>query len=343
MTAPGLNAESLQRFLTAVVPERGATVLSVTALTGGYSRDTAIGEVRWGDGSQDRVVLRADPPADQGVFVSDRDSEWVLLRALADTGPAQVPLALWYDGDGSYFGTKCIINDFYDGRPLQELSRETSDLTEMRNTFVESMVDIHRTPLDTLPAEMERPTDWDNYIDGLIDLLDHYSRTGPDSRPALRYAATRLRAYRPPPVPFTLVHGDCQPGNFLVGAVGPKVIDWEFGRIGDPREDIGYYRQMPVLPNLYVTDPEAFLARYRSLTGMTEEELNQDVVQFFLLLGLIRLYGQEMEGADAVAEGRSRGVMATYLINAISQQFSDYFEISRRLGALADARGTDSE
>jgi aminoglycoside phosphotransferase (APT) family kinase protein len=127
------------------------------------------------------------------------------------------------------------------------------------------------------------------------------------------------------------VHGDCQPGNVLLGASGPVVIDWEFARIGDPREDIGYYAHMPIPPNLYVTDPEAFLARYRERTGMTEEQLNPDVVEYFYLLGIIRLFEQEMAGAQAVAEGRPRGVLATYLINTLSQQCRTFFETCRTL------------
>ncbi len=338
MTGPRLTVEALQRFLDAVEPGRAAAVQSVTPLAGGYSRDTAIAEVSWGDGSTERFVLRGDPPP--SVFVSDRDVEWRLLRALATTsGPLRIASPRWYDADGACFDTKCIISDFYESRSLQDLAREHEpDLTEERDRFVDTVVDIHRTPVDDLPAEIPRPDSWGAYLDGLVDLLDHYSRSGADSRPALRYAASRLRSYRPPPVPLTLVHGDCQPSNVLLGDAGCTVIDWEFGRVGDPREDLGYYSKIPVPPNLYEYDPEAFLARYRAGTGLTEEQLNPEVVQYFYLLGLIRLYGQMMEAADAVANGESRGVMATYLVNGVSYQYGAYFEIARRLGDHAAAR-----
>jgi aminoglycoside phosphotransferase (APT) family kinase protein len=334
MTDLGVTGEGLQRFLDAVEPGRAATVAAVTPLSGGYSRDTAIGEVVWGDGERQRLVLRSDPPPDTGVFVSDRDDEWRLLRALGrTTGPVRVPAARWYDSTGEYFGAKCIIGDFYEGsRNLQDVAREAPDLTEACNAFVDVMADIHATPVEDLPAELSRPADWDSYIDGLFDLIDHNARAGLDSAPALRYAAGRLREFRPPPVPLTLVHGDCQPGNVLLGDAGPTVIDWEFGRIGDPREDIGYYHQIPIPPNLYHTDPDAFLARYRERTGLSEEQLNPDVVEYFMVLGIARLSGQMLRGADAVARGGSRGVMATYLINANSLQYRNHFETARRLG-----------
>jgi aminoglycoside phosphotransferase (APT) family kinase protein len=322
--------DALQRFLDAKAPERGGRVTGVTPLTGGYSRDTAIGEVTWSDGRHQRLVLRGDPPADRGVFVSDRDEEWRMLTALAATGPVRIPAPLWYDATGEYFGSKLIVNDFYDGRSLQQLAREAEDLTEVRTTFVDTLVDIHRTPIEDLPADI-RPPDWDSYIDGLLQQIDEFSRRNRDTDPALRYAAARLSSYRPPPVPLTLVHGDCQPGNVLVGTSGAVVIDWEFARIGDPREDIGYYLRMPIPPNLYVSDPGAFLGRYRARTGLTEEQLNPEIVEYFYLLGIARLFEQEMAGAESVADGRPRGVMATYLVNAVSLGCRLFFETCRAL------------
>lgn len=331
-TTLGLTAAALQRFLDAIEPGRQPVVTTVTPVAGGYSRDTAIAEVQWSGGTSERFVLRGDPPP--SVFISDRGGEWQLLQALAKTtGPVAIPTPRWFDADGTSFGAKCIISEFYEGRTLQDLAREhENDLSQVRDEFVDTIVDIHRTPIDDLPAGLPRAQQWDLYIDGLIDLIDQFSRTGRDSRPGLRYAAARLRSYRPPPVPLTLVHGDCQPSNVLLGDAGRKVIDWEFGRVGDPREDLGYYSHIPVLPNVYQSDPEAFLRRYREDTGLTEEQINTEVVEFFYLLGLIRLYGQMMEAADAVANGESRGVMATYLINGVSYQYGTYFEIARRIG-----------
>ena len=332
VTTLGLTAAALQRFLDAIEPGRQPVVISVTPVAGGYSRDTAIAEVQWAAGVSERFVLRGDPPP--SVFISDRSSEWRLLQALAtSSGPLSIPAPRWFDADGTYFGAKCIVSEFYESRTLQDLAREhEDDLGQVRDEFVDTIVDIHRTPVDDLPADLPRARDWDAYIDGLLDLIDQASRTGRDSRPGLRYAAARLRSYRPPTVPLTLVHGDCQPSNVLLGDAGRKVIDWEFGRIGDPREDLGYYSHIPVLPNVYQADPEAFLRRYRDDSGLSEEQVNPEVVEFFYLLGLIRLYGQMMEAADAVADGESRGVMATYLVNAISYQYGTYFEIARRIG-----------
>ena len=120
-------------------------------------------------------------------------------------------------------------------------------------------------------------------------------------------------------MPLAFVHGDAQPANILVPDEGPVLmIDWEFGRIGDPREDLGYYSHLPVPPNLFQADPQGFLARYRERTGLSEEQVNEDTVSYFYVLGMARLLGQMFEAADALAQGRSRGVMATYMMNGTS-------------------------
>ena len=57
----------------------------------------------------------------------------------------------------------------------------------------------------------------------------------------MRYVAAWLEHNRPPEVPMTLVHGEFQPGNVMVGGDGRLVaVDWEFAHVGDPREDLGW-------------------------------------------------------------------------------------------------------
>jgi aminoglycoside phosphotransferase (APT) family kinase protein len=327
-----LDQPSFQRFLDAVEPDRGGTVTAFRPISGGYSRLSALGDVQWADGRSERFVLRGDPPADTGVFVSDRDEEWLLLLALTGRASVQTPTPRWFDSTGEYFGAKCFVVDFFDSTPLALIAPKPDQLDRARDIFVDTVAALHQTPLDVLPAELEHPAAWDSYVDGLVDLMGRLDAHVGDTNPAVHYAAAQLRAHRPPPVPLTLVHGDCQPANVLVPETGDVlVIDWEFGRIGDPREDLGYYSHLPVPPNLYEADPSAFLSRYRERTGFTEEQVNEDTVEYFLSLGMARLLGQMFEAADALAAGRPRGVMATYMMNGISAMTRQFFEIARRL------------
>src|SRR5207245_1296977 len=47
----------LERFLAEVDPDSKATVVSYTPISGGYSRVTALAEVRWADVSHEKLIL----------------------------------------------------------------------------------------------------------------------------------------------------------------------------------------------------------------------------------------------------------------------------------------------
>src|SRR4051794_32407446 len=106
MPEPTMTPGALERFLAATEPGRRASVSDFRAITGGYSRLSAVAEVRWDDGTTERLVLRGDPPAGDGVFVSDRDAEWRLLQSLYRARSVPVARARWYDDTGEHFGTK---------------------------------------------------------------------------------------------------------------------------------------------------------------------------------------------------------------------------------------------
>jgi aminoglycoside phosphotransferase (APT) family kinase protein len=334
MPEPTMTPEALERFLAAVEPGRRAAVTGFRPISGGYSRLSAVADVRWDDGATERLVLRGDPPPGDGVFVSDRDAEWALLRALSGAGSVPVATPRWYDATGEHFGTKCIVVDHFAGRNLQHVLGSAGDATVPGRLFVDTIAQIHATPLDRLPAGTEHPADWDDYLDGVLGLYRAVDREVADSSPVLRYVSARLGRHRPLPVPFTLVHGDCQPSNVLVADEGRHiVIDWEFARIGDPREDLGYYTQIPMAPNVYHADPQAFLARYRERSGLTEEQVNPETVEYFLVIGMARLLVQILRALDAVSRGESRGVMATYLVNAVTHQYGRYLDVCRRIAS----------
>ena len=48
---------------------------------------------------------------------------------------------------------------------------------------------------------------------------------------------------------------------------------------------------------------------------------------------MARLLGQMFEAADALAQGRSRGVMATYMMNGTSATTSEFIAVARRLAS----------
>jgi aminoglycoside phosphotransferase (APT) family kinase protein len=325
-----------ERFLAAVEPDRGGRVIACEAITGGYSRISARARVRWRDGTEETFILRGDPPPGSGVFTSDRDAEWDLLAALPAATSVSTPVARWYDRSGEYLGSKALVLDCAAAVSLQDemarAARVDTSPGPLADLFVDTFAAIHQTPLDGLPDRMPRPPDGRAYLDGVLARYDRMAARYPGSAPVLRYVSWWARAHQPPPVPLGLVHGDCQPSNVLVGPAGPPlVIDWEFAHIGDPREDLGYYTQIPLEPNVYWADPERFLHRYRAVTQLTEEQVNPQVIEYFLIIGMAILLEQLLEAAAAIGRAERPGILASYLINAISHQYGMFLAICDRL------------
>jgi aminoglycoside phosphotransferase (APT) family kinase protein len=321
-----------ERFLAAVEPAREGRVIACEAITGGYSRISARAQVRWRDGVEETFILRGDPPPGSGVFTSDRDAEQELLQSLMTATSVSTPSVRWYDGSGEYLGSKAIVMDCAPAGSLQDEMARAQDIGPLTDLFVDTFAAVHATPLARLPARMPHPPDWLTYLDGVLANYDRIAGEHPGSAPVLGYVTWWARTHMPPPVPLGLVHGDCNPTNVLVGPAGPPlVIDWEFARIGDPREDLGYYTQSPVEPNVYWADPDRFLDRYRAATGLTAEQVNPQTVDYFLIIGMAALLEQLLTAAAAVGAPERPGILAPYLINAISHQHDMFLAICDRL------------
>lgn len=326
-------AKRFERFLAAVEPERAGSVRTCSAIIGGYSRTTQRAQVMWADGTEETFILRSDPPEGSGVFVSDRDAEAQLLRTLTAAAPVRTPVLRWYDATGEHLGAKCMVMDAAP-QPidLQTLMAQADDVRPLTDVFLDTFAGVHATPLDLLPPSMPRASDWDTYFDGVLDRYERMAARFPSSAPVLRHVSRWARAHRPAPVPLALTHGDCQPTNVLISpGADPLVIDWEFAHIGDPREDLGYYTQNPLQPNVYWADKDHFVARYRATSGYTDDQLNPDVVEYYLLLGISMLLEQLLDAAAAIGAERRPGILATYLINAISHQYDMFLAICERL------------
>lgn len=327
-----MNVERFQAFLDAVEPDRGATVLSASPLPGGYSRDTVMAEVQWADGSTEKFVLRGDPPEESSVFRSDRAAEWAILQAVKDLPDFRIPTPRYFDATGEYMGCKAIVSEAIDSTSMQKFLDSGPDLDKAREDFVAIMASAHNTPLDSIDASIPRPASWIEHIEDVIANYERMLDIIDNCDPVLRYTLKKIRMNMPVEVPMALVHGDLQPGNFLLSeGTDPYIIDWEFARIGDPRLDIGYYLQIPMPPHLYHPDPEAFLKSYRALTGMTEEQITPAIAKYFLLLGTSHLMVDIIRGTQDVTDGLHRGVMGTFLMTAYAHFNNLYLDYSLEL------------
>ena len=239
---------------------------------------------------------------------SYRDREWPLLQAMWEHRHDRDPTAALVRRDRRADGSE----DDRDGprRRVRRCSRRSVPGPTWRQRGRSSSTSPRHCCArrsTRLPPAIEQPADWDSYIDSAIDIYVH-AETGPGRQQPDHPLRVGLAAgQQAPAVPLAVVHGDFQPGNILIAdGHPPVVIDWEFTRIGDPREDVGYYSGSP-LPTAS-TPPTRHVPRRVPRADRLHRGAGQpQVMEYFLILGMAELYVQMMQGADGLSRGPGEG------------------------------------
>ncbi|HWE67054.1 MAG TPA: phosphotransferase family protein [Acidimicrobiales bacterium] len=296
-------------------------VLDLVPLTGGYSLFTARFTAVTATGRSD-YVLRADPPGDAALTQTDRQREWALLNALTTCGGVPMPDAKWADIDGRHLGTPAIVLDFVDGPQLlgHLQSADSSTQTDLALQLASTIGAVHRLGAAAAPSCFEQPSSWGDYIDGFIAGWRQVEAAHVEHSPFIRWVASWLDTHRPPPAPLTLVHGEFQTGNVMIGPDGEmQVIDWEYSHIGDPRVDLGWIQNVAAFspPDPIALDPIGFCARYCEVTGLSEEIINPLTVGWFSILAGYKALGGLLQGISAMATGQNRLITSAYLVSAM--------------------------
>ncbi len=275
-------------------------------MTGGYSRLMATFDATFThDGTTESgvYVLRGDPPEGQAIIETDRTQEFEVIQAVA--GHINTPNARFLDASGSHIGTPALMIDFTPAESTLPWI-EANGIGDLPLKLAELAGAIHTIPVDVLPDSLPRP-DGDP-LDQQIALWKSTAETHVEALPIFKYVGSWLDAHRPPPVPVGLVHHDFSTANMLVDTQGDLVaIDFELATLGDPREDLGYFKAyaQAAPPDLIDADADAFLERYRSITGYTEDQINPAVMTYFLVMGVIGVVSQLCGAGAAMARGES--------------------------------------
>jgi aminoglycoside phosphotransferase (APT) family kinase protein len=333
--------ERVTHFLAARGALEGdARVRGVRRLIGGYSREMWHFDVAR-RGSTQSFVLRMDPPELTTMLVTDRLREWGFLTALEAEGTVRVPGPRWIDERGEVFGRPAIIMDRVPGRNTLELWRDVSDEDRDLGAWEARALGLARllasytcVGLDSLPPSVERPTSWSEYMAGCEERWRAIEAAYPEPVPLLRYIAGWLEANRPEPVPLSLVHGDMQPNNVLIDAEENfYAVDWEMTHVGDPREDLGWWLFTEL------SNPAPFVSlfldgvceTYRAETGLTESQLNPDVLRYFTVAASLGCFEDIMEQLTAFAHARTQATNVGYVAVALPFMYSSWMGTIREL------------
>jgi aminoglycoside phosphotransferase (APT) family kinase protein len=163
----------------------------------------------------------------------------------------------------------------------------------------------------------------------------------------MRLVGAWLRANKPPAAPLGLVHGDFQPPNILVdrGTGAYHMVDWEIARVGDPREDLGWWvlacASQP--PNIIAENEDAFFARYREVTGLSEEIINPATVAYFTVLSSAAVFFNLIKMTSSCARGETTAMQIAYMTNAMPFMHGNWIDAMRDAGGWSTpAEGVES-
>lgn len=274
-----------------------AKITSAKPLAGGASRDTWFFTVVTEDDTSQQLVLRRDTPSQMFAHALTRAQEYHLMRTAFDTG-VQVAEVRWLCEDDTVLDFPFFIMDYVEGVSIGTVVMRRPEFEQARQLLpaqmAQQLATIHTiNPEHEQLAFLKRPdagkTPAEVAIEEMYTILDSIPIINPTWEWTLRWAQNHL----PPPTDNTFVHGDFRIGNLLVDPMQglTAVIDWEFGHVGDPDEELGYLcmRDWRFGNGQQraggLTDRETFLQVYESASGRI---VNRDAVDWWEVMGNIR-------------------------------------------------------
>lgn len=289
------QVEEFKARVEAYLAQQTAQTVIIThamPLAGGASRDSWAVTAQIG-GQTERLVIRKDTPTQMNEHALTRVQEFRLMQRAYESG-VKVARVRWFCDDPNVLGLPFFIMDFVEG---VSIGRKVITLPELENArrvlpeqMAEQLAQIHRMNVSDL-SFLQWPRDNDParaVIDETYEVLDTLGVRSPAFEFALRWASERA-----PSAPrITFVHGDFRIGNMLVTPQGlAAVIDWEFGHIGDPIEEIGYLCMRDWrfgngrLQAAGLSDRERFITAYEQASG---HAVDRSAADWWELVGNIR-------------------------------------------------------
>ena len=190
----------------------------------------------------DAIVKVFVEASDNPLFPTLPDHEAAALALLVGQGLAPEPLAYHVDSRLGHVLVYLMVV----GEPWWREARQVGRLLRAIHGVAATRTEFRFRPLVHKPDEVAAQAM------SIVDRLDEA---------ALVKRLTRLidrtrRAAGTAVGPTCLVHTDPGPGNVIVGANGPRLIDWQCPGMGDPVEDLAGFAS-PAIQILYERSPLA--------------------------------------------------------------------------------------
>ncbi len=316
--------ERVAGYLSSKMPDaEGLAVSGLIRIPGGASRETWSFDARWRESGREvqrGFIIRRDPEA--SVLETARDVEFHVYSALADTS-IPVPKVYWLEEETEWLDRPFFVMERIDGCETLPQPLITEQYAPGRPKIAEHAVqilaDIHNLdwkaldldflgvpggPSDCGPREV---TKWE----------DTLRKDALEPQPVLEAALRWLKRHPPPPAQkIALVHADYRTGNFLYSADRIRGwLDWEMVHLGDPMEDVGWFC---IKPWRWARDERvgALLERqefYRLYEKYSGLRVDEEAVQFWEVLGNIKLAVIFITGGRSFCDGRTRNIFIGFL------------------------------
>ena len=297
---------------------------SYEVMTGGYSRLLARAESsgrRDGERRAATFVLRGDPPPDRSLIHTDRGRRVGASCASSTTAGCARRGPTTSTTTGEHLGTPAIVLEHSEAHVVPpHAARGRRAVDGLQERLAEAAASFHTIPLDALPASLARPacrtTTSATASTSGGEAADHGRG---DAVPALRRGLAR----RPPAAAGAVDPDPRRLPERQPAAVATTATSWcstgSSPPIGDPREDIGYFKAVAQAapPDLLDGERRAFCARYRELTGLDERQVNPAVLAYFLILGVVGTVRRLLEGGRDYARGDNTLLASVFNLNSV--------------------------
>ena len=268
-----------------------------------------------------RLVLRTDAPSSVASSLT-RAQEFAVLRVVHEARVI-TPEPLFLCRDTDVLGREFFIMRRVPGvAQAHRLTREAAlipDADALARALGSNLARIHaiRPPFQALesfsfaPAAGIEPPPADPALASIAQLRSHLDALD-DSHPALEWGLRWCERHAPATHAITLIHGDYRTGNYLVheGRL-TGVLDWEFARWGDPRQDLGWFTarcwrfSRSDLEGGGIAALEPFLAGYESVAG---HRISRDDLDYWQAMAHLRWAIIALQQARRHARGGERSL-----------------------------------